>query len=262
MKDPGNPMVAMKDVKLSFGKKHVLQGADVTLHQQESLVIMGASGSGKSTLLSILLGLLEPDSGQVRFHDQDITGLARRELNRLRSKIGMVYQNAALISSMTLAENVALPLEELSGKDSREIRKIVEEKLDLVGLKDSAEKLPSELSGGMQKRAGLARALALAPELVLFDEPSAGLDPVNSRMIDDLIIRLREEEEVTSIIVTHEMDSAFYIATSMAFLHEGKMVFQGSPEEFRKEKHPAVKKFLSAYEDLGGNGKKEKEGAA
>jgi phospholipid/cholesterol/gamma-HCH transport system ATP-binding protein len=262
-------VAAFKGIKLSFGPKKVLDGVDVSVPARESLVIMGASGSGKSTLLSLLLGLLEPDEGKIHFHDRELTGLSRKELNKIRPKIGMVYQNAALISSMTLAENVALPLEELSDKKPEEIRKIVEEKLDLVGLKDSGEKLPSELSGGMQKHAGLARALALDPELILFDEPSAGLDPVNSRMIDDLIIRLREEKQATSIIVTHEMDSAFYIATRMAFLHEGKMVFQGSPDDFRKAEHPAVKKFLSAYKDLGEgsgsskkqSGKKEEPGA-
>jgi phospholipid/cholesterol/gamma-HCH transport system ATP-binding protein len=262
-------VATMKGIKLSFGKKKVLDGVDVAVPARESLVVMGASGSGKSTLLSLLLGLLEPDEGEIRFHDRELTGLSRKELNKVRPKIGMVYQNAALISSMTVAENVALPLEELSGKKKDEIDKIVDEKLDLVGLKDSREKLPSELSGGMQKRAGLARALALDPELILFDEPSAGLDPVNSRMIDDLIIRLRKEKQTTSIVVTHEMDSAFYIATRMAFLHEGKMVFQGSPGDFRKAEHPAVKKFLAAYEDLGAgsgssgkhSGKKEERGA-
>lgn len=248
----GGPVAAMKGVKLAFGKKKVLDGVDFSAPARESLVIMGSSGSGKSTLLFLLLGLLEPDDGGIWFHDKELTGLSRKELNRIRPEIGMVYQNAALISSMTVAENVALPLEELSDKKGSEIQKIVGEKLDLVGLKDSREKLPSELSGGMQKRAGLARALALDPKLVLFDEPSAGLDPVNSRMIDDLIIRLREEEGVTSIIVTHEMDSAFLIATRMAFLHEGKMVFEGGPDDFRKAEHPAVKKFLSAYENHGG----------
>jgi len=255
-------MAALEGVKLSFGPKTVLDGVDLEVPARENLVVMGGSGSGKSTLLSLLLGLLEPDEGKILFQDQEITAMARRDLNRTRTQIGMVYQNAALISSMTVGENVALPLEELSKKKPDEIRKIVDEKLDLVGLKDAREKLPSELSGGMQKRAGLARALALDPKLILFDEPSAGLDPVNSRMIDDLIIRLREEQKATSIIVTHEMDSAFLIATRIAFLHEGKIVFAGTPEEFRHSDHPFIRKFLSAYDSSGGKagaGKTERQ---
>jgi phospholipid/cholesterol/gamma-HCH transport system ATP-binding protein len=250
----------MKGIKLSFGQKEVLRGVDLDVPAHASLVVMGASGSGKSTLLSILLGLLEPDAGEAKFQDQDIPKLRRRELNAVRTKIGMVYQNAALVSSMTVGENIALPLEELSDKKEDEIEAIVGEKLKLVGLEDAKDKLPSELSGGMQKRAGMARALALGPELVLFDEPSAGLDPVNSRMIDELIIRLREEEKVTSVIVTHEMDSAFMIATRMAFLHEGRMVFAGEPAAFKESEHAAVKEFLSAYEDKDARAEAGKEG--
>jgi phospholipid/cholesterol/gamma-HCH transport system ATP-binding protein len=168
-------------------------------------------------------------------------------LNKVRTRIGMVFQNAALISSLSVNENIRLPLRELSRKNHKEIDSIVSAKLQLVGLEDSGDKLPSELSGGMQKRAGLARALALDPELVLFDEPSAGLDPINSKLIDDLILSLRDELGVTSIVVTHEMESAFALATQMAFLNDGTMLLQGTPEEFRKSDEPTVKEFLASF---------------
>jgi len=240
-------LVEMQGVKLSFAEKVILESVDFSLPAQEVLVIMGLSGSGKSTLLELLLGLLRPDGGSILFSGEQIAGLSRRKLNAVRRRIGMVFQNSALISSMDVGDNIALPLTELSDKNSEEIRAIVDRNLDLVGLLDAREKLPSELSGGMQKRAGLARALSLDPELVLFDEPSAGLDPVNSKIIDDLIIRLRDQRKVTSIVVTHEMESAFAVATRMAFLHRGKMIFEGTPEEFKNSSNPDVTAFLSPY---------------
>jgi phospholipid/cholesterol/gamma-HCH transport system ATP-binding protein len=191
--------------------------------------------------------LLRPEAGSILFKGQDVTQLSRHDLNQVRRHIGMVYQNAALISSMNLRDNIALPLQELSEKSPDEIETIVDQKLELVGLKDAKDKLPSELSGGMQKRAGLARALAMEPELVLFDEPSAGLDPINSRMIDDLIVRLRVEQKVTSIVVTHQMENAFAVATRMAFLDQGTMILQGTPEEFQQSEIPTVHQFLSSY---------------
>ena len=247
MKATQETMVEMRGVKLQFADLVVLQGLDLSLKSQEVLVIMGQSGSGKSTLLRLLLGLLKADAGSIRFKEKEIIGLSRQELNRLRTGIGMVYQDSALISSMNVGKNIALPLEELSDKKAKEIDSIVDQKLELVGLKDVKEKLPSELSGGMKKRVGLARALALEPELILFDEPSAGLDPINSALINELIVDLREKHKVTSIVVTHEMDSAFAVGTRMAMLHEGKIIEEGSPDEFRHSKNPIVSKFLSAY---------------
>lgn len=173
--------------------------------------------------------------------------MPRAKLNRARSRIGMVFQNAALISSLSVSENIGLPLRELSGKNTREIDAAIATKLGLVGLADDGDKLPSELSGGMQKRAGLARALALDPELMLFDEPSAGLDPINSKLIDDLIIHLRDQLGVASIVVTHEMESAFAVATQMAFLSDGKILLQGTPSEFRESRQPEVSEFLAAF---------------
>jgi len=193
------------------------------------------------------MGLLKPSAGSVLFKNQDMTKLSRSKLNEARTHIGMVYQNAALISSMTVRENIGFPLDQLSDKTDKEIGAVIDQKLELVGLKDAGDKLPSELSGGMQKRVGLARALALDPELVLFDEPTAGLDPINTETIDDLIIQLREKQKVTSIIVTHEMESAFAVATRMAFLYEGKITLEGTPEQFRHSDIPIVSKFLSSY---------------
>jgi phospholipid/cholesterol/gamma-HCH transport system ATP-binding protein len=241
--------VEMRGVHFRFGNKVVLDGVNFAARDQEVLVIMGLSGGGKSTLLSILMGLLKPDAGAVLFRNEDLTKLSRRKLNEARTHMGMVYQNAALISSMTVRENVGLPLEELSDKTFQEIDAIVGQKLELVGLQDTRDKLPSELSGGMQKRVGLARALAMEPGLVLFDEPTAGLDPINTETIDDLIIQLREKQEVTSIIVTHEMESAFAVATRMAFLYEGKIILEGTPDEFRRSEIPIISKFLASYSE-------------
>jgi len=247
MKTLPDTLVKLLGLKLQFADKVILDGVDLSVQKEETLVIMGMSGGGKSTLISILMGLLKANAGSACFKDQDITRLSRPKLNEVRTHIGMVYQNAALISSMTVRENIGLPLQELSDKNEKEIGAIIDQKLELVDLKDAGDKLPSELSGGMQKRVGLARALALEPELVLFDEPSAGLDPINSRLIDDLIIQLREKHKVTSIVVTHEMDSAFAVATRMAFLHEGKIILEGTPDEFRHSDQPIVREFLSTY---------------
>jgi phospholipid/cholesterol/gamma-HCH transport system ATP-binding protein len=240
-------LVEMRGVRLEFGDKVILADVNISVQSQDILVIMGLSGGGKSTLLSILMGLLQPNAGSVLFKDQDLTTLSRPDLNEARTHMGMVFQNGALISSMTVRENVGLPLKELSTKTSTEIDRVVDEKLELVGLEDAQDKLPSELSGGMQKRAGLARALVLEPELVLFDEPTAGLDPIHGETIDNLIIHLRDSQRVTAIVVTHEMESAFAVATRMAFLHEGKIILEGTPEEFRHSDIPVVRRFLSSY---------------
>lgn len=240
-------LVEMRGVKLQFAGHVVLQSVDLSVKLQEVLVIMGQSGSGKSTLLRLLLGILKADAGSIRFKEKEVTRLSRQELNVMRAGIGMVYQDAALLSSMNVRQNIAFPLEELSDKKANEIDSIVDQKLEMVGLKDVKDKLPAELSGGMKKRVGLARALTLDPALILFDEPSAGLDPINAMLINELIVNLRESHKVTSIVVTHEMESAFAVATRMAMLHEGTIVAAGSPEEFRHSDNPIVSKFLAAY---------------
>ena len=238
-------MVEMRDVRMQFEEKKVLDGLSLDVQPQERLVIMGQSGSGKSTILRLILGTLRPNSGSILFKQFEITRLQRRKLQAVRHHMGMVYQYSALLSSRNVRDNVALPLEELTDKSRDEIDKIVDEKLDLVGMKDSKDLLPEELSGGMKKRVALARALVLEPELILLDEPSAGLDPVIASVIDELIISLSETAKVTSITVTHEMDSAFRIGTRMAMLYQGKIIEEAEAEKFKQSKNPVVAQFLS-----------------
>jgi len=238
-------MVELRDVHMQFEEKKVLDGVSLKVEPQERLVIMGQSGSGKSTILRMILGILRPDSGSIFFQQFEINRLSRRKLQRVRQHIGMVFQYSALLSSRTVRDNVALPLEDLTDKSREEIDKIVDEKLELVGMKDSRDLLPEELSGGMRKRVALARALVLNPELLLLDEPSAGLDPVIASVIDELIISLTEKSKVTSVTVTHEMESAFRIGTRMAMLYQGKIIEEAESEEFKQSKNPVVAQFLS-----------------
>jgi phospholipid/cholesterol/gamma-HCH transport system ATP-binding protein len=238
-------MVELRDLHMQFEEKKVLEGVSLKVEPQERLVIMGQSGSGKSTILRMILGILRPDSGSIFFQQFEINRLSRRKLQRVRQHIGMVFQYSALLSSRTVRDNVALPLEDLTDKSREEIDKIVDEKLELVGMKDSRDLLPEELSGGMRKRVALARALVLNPELLLLDEPSAGLDPVIASVIDELIISLTEKSKVTSVTVTHEMESAFRIGTRMAMLYQGKIIEEAESEEFKQSKNPVVAQFLS-----------------
>jgi phospholipid/cholesterol/gamma-HCH transport system ATP-binding protein len=235
----------MRDVHLSFEDKQVLAGVSFQVNRLDRLVIMGQSGSGKSTILRLILGIIPPDYGEIFFKQFEITRLKRRKLQQIRRHIGMVYQYSALLSSLTVRENVALPLEELTTKSREEINRMVEDKLELVGLKEAIDQMPDELSGGMRKRVSLARALVMEPELILFDEPSAGLDPVISSVIDELIIDLSEKHKVSSIIVTHEMESAFRIGTRMAMLYQGRIIAAGTPEELKRSQDPVVVQFLS-----------------
>jgi phospholipid/cholesterol/gamma-HCH transport system ATP-binding protein len=245
MSAPPPQMVELRDVNLSFDEKNVLEGVSLEVEPLDRFVIMGQSGSGKSTILRMILGILGPSRGSVFFKQFEISRLNRRKLQQVRTQIGMVYQYSALLSSRNVRDNVALPLEELTTKTPGEIDKIVDEKLALVGMSDSKQQAPSELSGGMKKRVSLARALVMDPELILFDEPTAGLDPVIATVIDELIISLTESSKVTSIIVTHEMDSAFRIGTKMAMLYQGKIIEQGEAEAFKNSTDPVVAQFLS-----------------
>jgi phospholipid/cholesterol/gamma-HCH transport system ATP-binding protein len=239
------PLVHLDSVVLRFGEKTVLDGVDLKIFSGDRLVILGQSGGGKSTMLRLMLGILKPTSGVVRYRHLQIQKLSRSKLNTLRRRIGMVYQYSALISSMTVRQNLALPVEE-TGKVSRnEIDQMIKENLENVGMSGTEEKLPSELSGGMRKRVSLARALMVRPELILFDEPSAGLDPVMSSVIDELIIGLTKKTDTTSVIVTHEMESAFKIATRMAMLYQGKIIEDGSPAQFRTSKNAIVHQFVT-----------------
>ena len=218
------PIISLRNVVKSFDGKRVIDGLTLDIQRGETMVIMGGSGSGKSTSLRLMIGSIKSDSGDIHICDTDIVRASDAELNRFRLKIGVLFQSGALFNSMTLAENVALPLVEHTELDREIIDIQVKIKLELVGLREHADKYPAEISGGMKKRAGLARALALDPQILFYDEPSAGLDPVTSAEIDRLIIDLSKKLGVTSIVITHEMDSAFAIADRMAMLDKGEML--------------------------------------
>jgi phospholipid/cholesterol/gamma-HCH transport system ATP-binding protein len=238
-------IVILRDVELSFGDKRVLDKVSLQVDPQERLVIIGQSGAGKTTILRLILGILKPTAGAIFFKKNEISRMNDHELERIRTHFGMVYQDAALLSSMTVRENLALPLQELTNKTPSEIDRIVDEKLEMVEMSGEDKLMPFELSGGMRKRVGLARALVMEPELILFDEPTQGLDPVIGALIDKLIIDLTTQTKTTSIIVTHLMDSAFHVATRMAMLHRGKIIEQGTAEQFRQSTNPAVVQFLN-----------------
>jgi len=243
--DAEKPIVELRGVELEFGETKVLLGVDLAIARGDRLVVLGQSGGGKSTILRLVLGILKPTRGQILFDGADLARLSRRRLNRMRQRIGMVYQYSALISSLSVRDNLALPLEELTDKSPAEIDELVHAKLTLVGMADTLDKMPAQLSGGMRKRVAFARGIMLDPELILFDEPSAGLDPVISGVVDELIIELTEKIGATSIIVTHEMESAFKIATRMVMLYEGKVVADDPPERFRDHDHAVVAQFVS-----------------
>ena len=247
--EAAEPLISLENVELAYGENTILDGIDLRVQPQERVVVMGQSGGGKSTLLRLILGILQPTRGAVRFQGREVNRLNRRELNAMRAKIGMVYQYSALISSLSVRDNLALPMEELTDKTEAEIERTVDEKLELVQMGHVKNQMPAELSGGMKKRIGLARALVLEPELILFDEPSAGLDPVTSSVIDELIIALSEHTRAASIIVTHEMDSAFRIATRMVMLYQGRFIADGPPEEFRHSDNGVVAQFVEGRTD-------------
>ena len=238
-------VVELRDVVMRFGDKQVLDHVALAVAPQERLVIIGQSGAGKTTILRLILGILKPNAGSVFFRQHEVSRMKDHELEQVRMRIGMVYQDAALLSSLTVHENLALPLQELTEKTPGEIDRIVDEKLEMVEMSGEDKLLPFELSGGMRKRVGLARALVMEPELILFDEPTQGLDPVIGALIDELIINLTERTKATSIIVTHLMDSAFHVATRMAMLYQGEIIEQGAPEHMRRSKNPVVTQFLS-----------------
>jgi len=228
----GETIVSVQNLVKRFDGRAVLQGVNLDVRAGETMVIMGGSGSGKSTLLRHIIGTFRPDEGRILLFGEDICKLDQKRMDEMRKRFGVLFQSGALFNSMTLAENVALPLVEHTNLDRSIIEIQVKIKLELVGLREHAHKYPSEISGGMKKRAGLARALALDPRILFYDEPSAGLDPVTSAEIDRLIIDLTKKLGVTSVVVTHEMDSAFTIADRMAMLDKGRMVRVESREWF------------------------------
>jgi phospholipid/cholesterol/gamma-HCH transport system ATP-binding protein len=237
-------MIEIKDVHKCFRWNSVLQGVDLTINKGETMVVIGRSGCGKSVLLKHIIGLLKPDQGQILVDGEDIVSYNDNQLNKVRQKFGMLFQAAALFDSMTVDENVGLGLREHTKMPEAEIKEKVKTTLKLVGLSGIEEKKPAELSGGMKKRVGLARAIAMDPEYVLYDEPTTGVDPIMADVINELIIHLRNTLSITSIAVTHDMVSAYKIADRIAMLYEGKIIFIGTPEETKNTDHPVVRQFI------------------
>ncbi|HMD40640.1 MAG TPA: ABC transporter ATP-binding protein [Candidatus Acidoferrum sp.] len=228
----------------SFGSQVVLDGIDLSVASGETVAVLGRSGTGKSVLLKLIIGLQKPDAGSIQVFGQEITRLSLDAMNEVRKKMGFLFQNAALYDSLTVAQNVAFPLRRHTRMTEAEIGDRVKELLAGVGMERALEKMPSNISGGMQKRVGLARALALEPGILLLDEPTAGLDPITSGEIDELILKLQEEHHTASIVVTHDLQSARTIADRIALLHEGKVRIDGSFEDLEKSEDEFVKEFM------------------
>jgi len=245
-KGGNNCLVEISGVSLHFGEKMVFDDLNLEIRRGECLVLLGPSGIGKSTLLRLLIETLRPERGSIFFRGADITRLPRARLNRIRTRIGMVFQSSALVSSMSVSENLALPLRELTTKNESEIAAIVEEKLRFVGLEDAKDLMPSQLSGGMKKRIAVARALVLNPDLILFDEPTTGLDPIAGHQISELIVHLNQETGVTILVVTHDLHSTFLVATRIAVLNQGRIIEEGTPEAIKESRNPVVAQFLAA----------------
>jgi phospholipid/cholesterol/gamma-HCH transport system ATP-binding protein len=225
----------------------VLQGIDLDLPDGKTTVVLGGSGSGKTVLMKHVIGLLRPDRGQILVEGQDIAGLPEPELAEVRRKFGMVFQAAALFDSMNVFDNVAFPLREHTELAEEKIAQVVHEKLEVVGLRNIDHKFPAELSGGMRKRVGLARAIALQPKIVLYDEPTTGLDPITTDYVDEMILGAKEKLGVTSLVISHDIGSAFNIADQIAFLHAGRIRVYGPPSVIRASDDPELKKFLSTW---------------
>lgn len=237
-------MIEIKDLAKSFGELRVLEQVDLTIQDGESVVVLGRSGTGKSVLLKHIIGLLMPDRGSIKVDGDEVTAMSYNELAELRRRFGMVFQMAALFDSMTVQENIGLSLREHTKKKDEEIREIVRAKLELVGLPGIEEKKPADLSGGMRKRVGLARAIAMDPQYILYDEPTAGLDPVTSDQISKLIRSLQKQLKVTAIVVTHDMNNAFEVGDRLCLLHKGRIHFDGTPDEIRATDDPVVQQFI------------------
>jgi len=243
-------VIRLVDVHKAFGPKKVLEGFSLDVVEGEAMVIIGYSGTGKSVAIKHIVGLLEPDSGEVWVDGLEVPKLSRRDLYELRARIGYVFQFAALFDSMTIGENVAMGLRKQQELTEPQIEDRVHEALDLVDLPNVAERFPAELSGGMRKRVGIARAIALRPKYILYDEPTTGLDPVTSAVIDQLMIRMREKLGVTSIVITHDMRSAYSVGTRIAMLYQGRVRQVGTVEEIQHTTDPVVRQFIEGRATL------------
>lgn len=239
-----NEMIRVTDLRKKIGAQEILRGIDLQVRNGETLVVLGRSGGGKSVMLKHLIGLHRPTSGQIWIDGTNIIGLTERQLGPIRKKLGVLFQDGALFDSMTVAQNVAFPLIEAGVRDQEEVLNRVEEALEVVSLGGQGHKMPVNLSGGMRKRAALARAIITKPRCILYDEPTSGLDPVMSDSIDRLIRRLQERFSVTSVVVTHDMKSAYNIADHVAFLHEGRIYFDGTPDQLRTSSDPLIQNFV------------------
>jgi phospholipid/cholesterol/gamma-HCH transport system ATP-binding protein len=238
-------MIEIADLHKSFGSLQVLRGVNLTVEKGESMTVIGGSGSGKSVLIKHIIGLLFPDKGQVTVAGQVLNDLDEQQLNELRKKFGMLFQMAALFDSLTVWENVGFGLKQHTQLSDAEIRAVATEKLALVGLKDVEDKMPSELSGGMKKRVGLARAIAMDAAIILYDEPTTGLDPIAADAINDLIVGLRKKLGVTSVAITHDMHSAYKISDRIAMLYKGEILEVGTPDQIRNTTNPIVRQFIT-----------------
>lgn len=241
---PEQAKIQIRDLRKSFGPKVVLDGVDLDVAAGESLVVIGGSGTGKSVMLKHIIGLLRPDSGTVEVDGVAVERLGNREITEFRRKFGMSFQEGALFDSMTIWQNVAFPLQRLTKMSRKEIDERVKECLELVRLEGVEEKLPSQLSGGMRRRVGFARAISHRPEILLFDEPTTGLDPVTTALIDEVIVDLNDRLKTTTVTITHDMESAFRIGDRIAMIHRGKIVASAPPAEFRQLEDPRVQQFI------------------
>lgn len=247
--DPAAPMIEFVGVHKSFGDRKILDGVDLQVWTGETMVIMGRSGTGKSVTMKVLIGLLRPDQGRVLLKGRDVTDLPESRYAVVRRLFGVLFQSGALINWMTVGENVALPLREHTTLPEPEIRAKVDTMLKLFELSHARELLPSEISGGMKKRAGLARGLILDPEVILYDEPTSGLDPVMTSQIDELVRRVQRELNVTSVFVTHDMGSAYNVADRISMLYNGRIIYTGTPDDVRSTDDPIVKQFVNGLLD-------------
>jgi phospholipid/cholesterol/gamma-HCH transport system ATP-binding protein len=243
-------MISLRHVYKSFGPKHVLSDFSLDVEEGETVALIGFSGTGKSVAIKHIVGLLMPDSGQVVVDGLNVPDLTRQELYRLRARIGYVFQFAALFDSMTIGDNVAMGLRKHDALTESEIDERVREALHLVDLPDVADRMPAELSGGMRKRVGIARAIALRPKYILYDEPTTGLDPVTSAVIDDLMLRMEHQLGVTGVVITHDMRSAYTVSNRIAMLYEGRVRQVGTVDEIRNTTDPVVRQFIDGRAEL------------
>jgi phospholipid/cholesterol/gamma-HCH transport system ATP-binding protein len=244
------PFIRVTGLKKSFGPQKILQGVDLTIQKGETLVLIGPSGEGKSVLLKHIIGLLSPDAGTVELEGMNLSNLRERQLSEVRRRMGYLFQNAALFDSLTVAENVAFPLREAGIRNEKEIDDRVHEALTLVDLEEHKDKMPINLSGGMRKRVGIARAIINRPQCILYDEPTAGLDPIVTDVIDKMIMRLQKRFQVTSVVITHDMGTVFKISNRIAMLKSGVISFIGTPDDLRNSPDPEIQNFIAGRSDV------------